>query len=178
MEKQKRKQAPSQITKKRIFRLLLALIILAIALWIVLAEVNKPRIWRSSLPDSMHALAESLMEAEADTQPGMPLIVAHPPKIGGSTALYLDMIAVQPASVGTSQLCVLAESSLYPIHSSIYVNGIRASLFGYLPLSEGNGFMRCVEGNLNTGLHLIEFRLRNSFFGKPVVSQQWAIEVE
>ena len=174
MEKQKRKQAPRHITKKHIFRVILVLIILVMLVWIVLPEVNKPSIGRSSLPDSMQPLAESLLDADA--QPGIPLDISHASDIGGGTSLLLDISGVQ--SIDTSRICIIAETGILEPYTSIYVNGIRSSLFGYLSIESNNGFMRCVEGNLISGLHLVEFRLREAFFAEPIVIQQWAFELD
>jgi hypothetical protein len=36
----------------------------------------------------------------------------------------------------------------------------------------------CGHGELEAGIHLIEFELRDSMFGEPIFTHQWAIEIE
>jgi hypothetical protein len=36
----------------------------------------------------------------------------------------------------------------------------------------------CGHGELEAGIHLVEFELRDSMFGEPIYTHQWAIEIE
>jgi hypothetical protein len=36
----------------------------------------------------------------------------------------------------------------------------------------------CATGELQPGIHLIEFHLKDSFWGEPIHIQQWAIEID
>ncbi len=85
---------------------------------------------------------------------------------------------------GNHTICVVGSlpspSSKYQEHSRVFVNGSR--IYGNYSATWLHTFApeldRCVYGNLEPGLHLIEFHLRDSFLGAPLAIQQWAIEIE
>jgi len=76
----------------------------------------------------------------------------------------------------------ISEDMAYQNNSRIVINGEHvprrnntpdgAELFSIRP------YNRCILVDFDPGLHLVEFHLRDSYFGEPIATQQWAIEIE
>jgi hypothetical protein len=63
-------------------------------------------------------------------------------------------------------------------NSSLFINGawIIGSQYGLITMPS-TGLHWCGVGTLQAGLHLIEFHLKDSFWGEPIHIQQWAIRL-
>lgn len=136
------------------------------------------RIDQPTLPDELYPTAEAIVDT-----------IPIDERIPATEDVFLRLRVFGGAWLGLDSshiICILSNqmslNSDYVINSRLFVNGSRIwNNFDYPDFSgleSSQSYNKCVHGNLEPGLHLIEFHLRDSFFGAPLAIQQWAIEVE
>ena len=175
-QKNKAKNAPERLNCVLILKIcsfFILSLIAVVALLIIYAPTGE--IHQTSLPDNLRPTAEfvrniSSGDDRVELDDGIEVSISYSlndymlRNIGDVICIYGNL--------------PLEKLELYFNNSRLFVNGnlvrgnISASRVGW------GGFERCVHGFLEPGLHLIEFHLRDSFFGAPLAIQQWAIEVE
>jgi|GEM_PF-2368891 len=174
-EKQKTMQQPSrQISNVKMILLFVFATIGAVIVLILIPIISLGDgvIQQTSLPDELLPTAEYIYST-------VPLDESV------SLTNYVS-IKIDTAGFGTGVICFDAGfvpvGFNYPGHSQIFVNGVRVRGASNRILLDGfSGAERmnlCIEGDLEPGLHLLEFHLRESDFGEPIATQQWAIEIE
>lgn len=178
--KSKPKHAPSRFSWVKILLLGMLVFTLIIISLILLPLVSFPAIiTETSLPEELRPLAEEILA----TVP-----INEHISVTNDISLRLEYWenGYPPlVSAGQQGFCIWlpsARNNPYSHPSHIFINGERVR-----GISIGNGlghidgissYARCAEGDLDTGLHLIEFHLRDSAWGDPVAIQHWAIEIE
>lgn len=177
MEKQKTMQQPSRkISNFRMILLFIVATIGAVIVLIILGPIGygDGTIQQTSLPDELRPTAEAVLGT-------VPL--DRPVELIEGVSIRIDT-----GAIGENSICfnagLVREGHNYPQHSRIVVNGITVhGAMNYTPMDYyyfdlTNVLYKCVEGDLEPGLHLIEFHLRDSMWGEPIATQQWAIEIE
>ncbi len=176
MEKQKNKakNTPDRLPVLKFFLYGFLVFVVVIIILIILGPSlgGTPQIHQISLPEELRPTAEYVFEHVTNDE--RQRLTEH-------ISIQIDTIGY-----GENRICLNAgfvpDEPDYPQHSRVFVNGehVRGAINSIL-LDGFDGHERmnlCVEGDLEPGLHLIEFHLRDSFFGAPLAIQQWAIEVE
>ena len=129
-----------------------------------------PTITESSLPEELRSLAEGILESAPENE--------YIP-VTDNLLLRLDFENYGFSHEARHSLCIefsaTTETSYYR-QSYIFLNGTR--VYGVYAGFSNNNDRRCFQSNLEAGLHLIEFHLRDSMWGEPVAIQRWAIEIE
>ena len=162
----------------KILKILVALVLFCILTVIILIIIGPIRgdgtIHQTSLPDELRQTAEAVLAT-------VPL--DRPVQLIDGVSIRIDI-----GAIGENSICfnagLVPEGHNYPQHSRIVVNGITVhGAMNYTPMDYyyfdlTNVLYKCVHGDLEFGLHLLEFHLRDSYLGEPIATQQWAIEVE
>ena len=177
MEKQKNKakNVPDRLPVLKFFLfgfLVVAVIVTILVLLGPIVGEQYSQIQQTSLPDELYVVAETIY----DTIP-----IDEDVPVGND--IFLDLSHYDCSNWGACSTFGRAHSiCIWVINAPASKNLIRNSYFIVNGTrvwgGDGNPDSKCVEGDLEPGLHLIEFHLRDSFFGAPLAIQQWAIEVE
>jgi len=184
MEKQKNK-AKNTPHKLPILKFIISGIVL-FAVFIILLIFFAPeiafeltKVRQTSLPDKLYITAEEVLNTTPINE-----------RIPTTDDVFLHLIVRDGGTSRGSSHMICIFSNEFPIdlnyseQSRFFVNGSRVwNSYSYpmnsIDSAPGNtSIEKCVEGNLEPGLHLIEFHLRDSFLGEPIAIQQWAIEIE
>ena len=180
---EKPKKDDSQITIRQSLGCLgmMAFVCFGIFALLIMYLFSYSRILQSSLSPQLIPTAESLLNVPHDI-------------ITDDFNLYLEVIENYGAisasnSADTDLTCVTAAINygLYRgsrLSASLYINGTVVMDAGDWIL-EGDPNMGntpyprwCAYGELETGLHLVEIQLNDSFTGEPIYFQQWAIQID
>lgn len=178
MPKEKAKHMPKRAPRRLSWRKVIAITFTFFVLFVIYLILSplfppNPMITQTSLPDELYPLAEEVFLT-----------------VDSNEAIYTDDVSFRlDASLLDTEhwACIrgtVPEYTQYEEHSRIWVNGKRVrgvAFYGTLVGLNGGGrwqFDRCFHGELESGLHLIEFHLRDSMWGEPVAIQRWAIEIE
>ena len=178
-QKNKAKNTPDRsrpVLKFTIFGIFVVAVVIVILIILgPIYSVELTKIHQTSLPEEFFPTAESII----GTVPiNMPVQIIDD--------LNVRLVVEDWALWGSSHMiCIFGVSNYSEYsHSRIFVNGSRVRHSYGHPLNNlgsDEGMIsvgKCIEGDLEPGLHLIEFHLRDSFLGAPLAIQQWAIEVE
>ena len=175
------KRAPRRLSWRKVMAITIALIVLILVILILLAPTyhNDARITQTSLPDDLQPLAEEILLS-------VPINEYIP--VTDDISLQLEYLenSYPPLTVdGLGGICIWfnwLRDNPYALSSHIFINGEKVKGLSYVSgLGNLDGvpwYARCASGNLEAGLHLIEFHLRDSTWGEPVTIQRWAIEIE
>ncbi len=167
------KRTPSRLSWRKVIAILIALIVSILATLILLPPTYPPTVSQTFLPDDLRPLAEEIFLTVGSSEP----LNANGMSFRLDTSLYAT----------DNWMCIggmIPEHTQYEKYSRIWVNGKRVrgvAFYGYLVGFSRDGWQqldRCFHGELESGLHLIEFHLRDSMWGEPVAIQRWAIEIE
>jgi hypothetical protein len=135
------------------------------------------RIPQTSLAPELIPTAEALLS--------VPLTVLVP----DDGVLFLEVLEKYYGD--TDSICIRgwydSESKFYALldNSSLFID--ETWIIGASRTSVGFGkefggevleLVWCATGELQPGIHLIEFQLKDSFWGEPMHIQQWAIEID
>ena len=184
-QKNKAKNVPDRLPVLKFFLYGFLVVAIIIIILILLGPVISKDIYRikqTSLPDELYSVAEMLPVTRN---------VSESTQVVNEVSIYLVFDPLENGGLAFADdftLCVYGdpvdEHLKYHRQSQLLVNGqeVWRAFQNYgVYTSDGSNLRRltwCATGDLEPGLHLIEFHLRDSFLGAPLAIQQWAIEVE
>jgi hypothetical protein len=175
-KKKKGKPSMGRLRFLRFLGLFLLFACIVITILTILGPIINGQIRQTSLATEYIPIATTLLNAPARALVESENITLEPWAVKEDSHNEVDYVCI---SVNLNYE-VRSETMERYDNSRLFVN--RSWVIGAVHY-EGQNLLSssvrwCGRGELEAGIHLIEFELRDSMFGEPIYTHQWAIEIE